>query len=93
MTDDDVPRILDIVDRDVAKKRAGRTDAVGRFVRNVLEAGDPDAVFEALARSYIQNQGQDTRRKCVTMLHRAFGADRAEIKKILRAKSIVLQND
>ena len=93
MTDTNIPRILDIADHEVAAERAKRADAVGQFVRKVLEADDPDAVFEDLARSYIQNQGQDSRRKCVTILTTAFGADRAEMKKILRGKSIVGEMD
>jgi hypothetical protein len=89
----EIPRILDITNAEVVAKRAARADALGQFLRSVLDAADPDAQFEVGARAYIQNQGQDTRRLCVTMLARAIGAERAVLKKWLRAKSIVGEND
>jgi hypothetical protein len=91
--DDAVPHILDIVDRTKIADRAGRADALGQFVQKVLAAADPDAEFEAGARAYIQNQGQDTRRLCVTLLAKAIGVDRAILKRWLRAKSIVGEKD
>jgi hypothetical protein len=93
MNDDNIPGILEVIDREIASQRASRADAVGQFVSRVLQAADPDTEFEYLARAYIENQGQDTRRKCVTLLAKAFGAGRPQLKKILRAKGIVLEND
>lgn len=67
MSDTDTPKILEIINTEVATKSAQRSDEVGQFVDAVLSAGDPDGRFEYLARAYIENQGQDTRRACVTM--------------------------
>ena len=85
--------ILDIIDSSTAAGRARRKDEVGQFVRMVLESADPDGTFEAGARAFVQNQNLFTRRKCVTLLSEALGADRAALKRWLRRKSIVGERD
>lgn len=85
--------ILEIIDASIAAVRAHRRDEVGQFVQMVLESADPDGAFEAGARAFIQNQNLFTRRKCVTMLSEALGAERAALKRWLRAKSIVGEMD
>ena len=93
MSDDDKRGILDIADRSVCRQRSERADPVGQLVRRVLQAADPDLEFTELARSYIGNQGQDPRRACIMLLAKAFGCDRVELKKYLRAKGVVNQMD
>jgi hypothetical protein len=84
---------LDFCDPEIYQPRANRADAVGQMVRRVLDAADPDATFEMMARAYITNQGIETRRFCVTALSVAFGANRAAMKRWLRSKAIVSEND
>lgn len=89
MTDDQqVPSILEIIDADVAKTSARRDDPVGKMVTAVLLAASPDGVFQHLARQLLQGYLSETRKLKVTMLAEAFGADRSELKRYLRAHSL-----
>lgn len=85
--------ILDIIDYAIAEETARRTDAVGQMVHAVLMAGSPDGVFETLARAYVTNQNLYSRRRCITQLAEAFGAQRTAMKKWLRSKGIVGEMD
>jgi hypothetical protein len=93
VVDDELPRIRDLFDKQVVAATAARSDAVGRFLTQMLQAADPNTAFESGARASTKNQGQDTRRLCVTALAKATGANRAALKAWLRAKSIVGEMD
>lgn len=86
-------KILEIVNDATMRKRAERADPVGQMARRILESADPDGTFQDLARALLGNTALDTRRLKVTMLAEAFGADRARLKRYLRAFSIVGEND
>lgn len=85
--------ILQVLNNATLCAAAERADEVGAMARMIIRATDPDAEFERLARAYIWNQGQDTRRLKITALSLAFGADRRTLKRWLRAKSIVGEKD
>lgn len=85
---DATPSVLDLINREIAAKTAERRDPVGEMVHRVLVAGDPDAVFRALAEPVLRNFAQETRRLKITMLAMAFGVERAALKKYLRAYSL-----
>ena len=86
-------RILEIADAERLEHGAERADAVGQMMRKVRESADPDGTFQDLARVLFSGFPQETRRLKVTMLAQAFGADRAVLKRYLRAATIVGEKD
>jgi hypothetical protein len=77
--------ILEIIDSAKAQESARRQDAVGQMVNCVLNAASPDGVFRRLAGQFLNGYISETRKKKITMLAEAFGAERLELKKYLRA--------
>lgn len=88
VTDQSPPSILDIIDSAVAERTAKRDDPVGQLVMCVLRAAAPDAVLADLVRQMLTGFQWETRKAKITMLSKAFGADRKEFKKYLRAHTL-----
>ena len=89
VTEFPAPRsIVDIIDAGIAQRNSQRSDAVGKLVSVVLAAADPDAVLQDLVRSVLTGFPSATRKKKITMLAVAFGADRREFKKYLRGRGL-----
>ena len=80
--------IVDIMDPGVARRSAQRADPVGQMARCVLDAADPDAVFQDLARQLIGGYEHKTRREKITALAKAFGVERLRLKHYLRAHMV-----
>jgi hypothetical protein len=80
--------ISDILNSETAARTARRDDPVGLLVTSVLRAAAPDAVFDHLVRPMLTGFPHVTRRRKVTMLATAFGADRKLMKRYLRAHGL-----
>jgi hypothetical protein len=85
--------IFDILDRAVANRTATRADPVGQLVLSVLAAADPDAVLVDLMRAMLTGYVWATRKKKITMVATAFGAERRAFKNYLRARAVCGPND
>jgi len=80
--------ILDLIDPRIAAESAKRSNVIGQMIDCVLKAVSPDAVFQDLAQQLLRGYPWETRRIKITMLAEAFGANRQDLKRYLRANNL-----
>lgn len=83
-----MPLFVSLVDRAVVARNRQRGGPVGHLVAMVMDAYDPDGAICRIATAYLTGCSYQTRQCYINTLAEAFGANRAELKRYLRSKSV-----
>ena len=92
MSDDD-PDYYAIISRAAVESVAEQPNALGALARAMLATSDEQPIFRNGARAYISKTDQKRRRFALAALAATFGADRTELKRLLRFWGIVNERD
>lgn len=87
------PEYYSIISRESVEIAAGRDDALGALAHRMLTGLDEQAAFRAGVKIYLANTDRGNRRFAIAVLAKVFGANRTELKQLLRFWGLVNERD